>query len=193
MRIRTRCGCLGDERALLLDHMRRPGSLRGSQPALHRCHKLGIAPLQLLLSLPPRRRQPARHCCRSAPPSPLLSGQALDKVLALVDPSDDMYSSQRALVDGDAAFYLTELLADPSVAPRAAEVVAQLCAHSAAARARLASGPLIGLDASVERVSLNPCQAGAWVAAGAGCWWLRLPLRGPAAFCMGCGNTLLCW
>lgn len=85
-------------------------------------------------------------------------------MIALVDPSDEGYAAQRALVDGDAAFFVTEMLvpSDLAVAGRAAETVAVLTQHSAHARARLASGPLVGLDSSVERVSLNPCQAGAY-------------------------------
>lgn len=133
-----------------------------------------------------RRRRRCRPTCPCRPrhwtPPPLARGQALDKVIALVDPGDDTYTTQRALVDGDAAFYLTELLADASVAPRAAEAVAALTAHSAAARARLAAGPLMGLDSSVERVSLNPCQAGAlggW--AGTGRCRVDACQRGPAA------------
>ncbi|KAL4433412.1 hypothetical protein ABPG77_010265 [Micractinium sp. CCAP 211/92] len=85
--------------------------------------------------------------------------RALDKVIALVDPADDSYTAQKALVANDAAFFVTELLADPQAAPRAAEAVAALCRHSAPALARLAAGPLVGLDSSVERVALNPCQA----------------------------------
>lgn len=86
-------------------------------------------------------------------------------MVALIDPADETYSVQRALVAGDAAFYLTELLSDPSphVAVRAAEAVASLCQHSVPARARLAGGPLMGLESKVERVSLNPVQSGeAW-------------------------------
>lgn len=92
-------------------------------------------------------------------------------MLALIDPSDEQYNVQRALVDGDAAFYITELLSDPSANVRAAEAVAAVCRHSAPSMARLAAGPLVGLDSSVERVSLNPCQSGA-------CFWqmLRRPL-----------------
>lgn len=47
--------------------------------------------------------------------------QALERVCALVDPADDLYSVQRALVGGDASFYITELLADasPAVAAKA--------------------------------------------------------------------------
>jgi hypothetical protein len=82
-------------------------------------------------------------------------------VLALIDPSDEQYNVQRALVDGDAAFYITELLSDPSASVRAAEAVAAVCRHSAPSMVRLAAGPLVGLDSSVERVSLNPCQSGA--------------------------------
>lgn len=85
--------------------------------------------------------------------------RALDKVIALVDPADDRYTAQKALVGNDAAFFVTELLADPQAAPRAAEAVAALCRHSAPALARLAAGPLAGLDRSVERVALNPCHA----------------------------------
>lgn len=112
-----------------------------------------------------------------APPHPqsaLL--QALERLLALVDPADEAYSVQRALVAGDAAFYLTELLSDPAphVAVRAAEAVAALCRHSAPARARLAGGPLMGLDSKVERVSLNPVQSGG--AARVACW--GAPLAG---------------
>lgn len=79
----------------------------------------------------------------------------------MVDPSDDLYTAQKALVANDAAFFVTELLADAQAAPRAAQAVAALCRHSARALARLAAGPLAGLDSSVERVALNPCQAGA--------------------------------
>jgi hypothetical protein len=95
----------------------------------------------------------------------------LDKVISLVDPSDDQYTVQRALVDGEAAFYITELLSDPTAGTRAAEAVAAVCRHAAPSMARLAAGPLMGLDSSVERVSLNPCQAGAsaW-----GEWALRV-------------------
>ena len=98
--------------------------------------------------------------------------QALERVIALVDPADEVYSVQRALVAGDAAFYLTELLSDPAphVAVRAAEAVAALCRHSAPARARLAGGPLMGLDSKVERVSLNPVQSGEAAAACFSCW-----------------------
>ncbi|PRW20948.1 peptidase S8 isoform A [Chlorella sorokiniana] len=87
--------------------------------------------------------------------------RALERVAALIDAADETYSVQRALVAGDAAFYLTELLSDPAphVAVRAAEAVAALCRHSAPARARLAGGPLMGLDSKVERVSLNPVQS----------------------------------
>ncbi|KAL4451624.1 hypothetical protein ABPG75_007286 [Micractinium tetrahymenae] len=85
--------------------------------------------------------------------------RALDKVIALVDPADDLYTIQKALVQNDAAFFITELLSDPQAAPRAADAVAALCRHSAPALARLAAGPLVGLDSSVERVALNPCQA----------------------------------
>lgn len=84
--------------------------------------------------------------------------------MSLVDPSDQQYSAQRALVGGDAAFFITELLADPAAAVRAAEAVAALTQHSAEAQARLASGALISLDSRVERVGLNPCQS------GAACW-----------------------
>lgn len=107
---------------------------------------------------PAHRRPPPLRAPTTLAPTP---PQALDKVIALVDPSDETYTAQRALVAGDAAFYLTELLADPAVAARAAEAIAALCQHSAPARARLAAGPLQGLDSAVERVSLNPCQSGA--------------------------------
>jgi hypothetical protein len=95
----------------------------------------------------------------------------LDRIIALIDPLDDSYTVQRALVDGDAAFYLTELLSDPTAGPRAAEAIAAACRHAAPALARLSAGPLVGLDSSVERVPLNPCQGGgqAW-----GGWAVRL-------------------
>ncbi|EFN56036.1 hypothetical protein CHLNCDRAFT_145475 [Chlorella variabilis] len=85
--------------------------------------------------------------------------RALDKVISLIDPSDDQYVIQRALVNGDAAFYVTELLADATAGAKAAEAVAAVCRHAAPSMARLATGPLVGLDSSVERVSLNPCQS----------------------------------
>lgn len=132
-----------------------------------------------------------------APPHPqsaLL--QALERLLALVDPSDEAYSVQRALVAGDAAFYLTELLSDPAphVAVRAAEAVAALCRHSAPARARLAGGPLMGLDSKVERVSLNPVQSGGILGVGAclggsarlhlpSCWFSAMERAECAALC----------
>jgi len=97
-------------------------------------------------------------------PNPLAL-QALDRLIALVDPSDDQYTVQRALVSGDAAFYITELLADPTAAAKAAEAVAAICRHAAPSLARLAAGPLVGLDSSVERVALNPCQPGGRVGA----------------------------
>ena len=84
--------------------------------------------------------------------------------MSLVDPSDQQYSAQRALVGGDAAFFITELLADPAAAVRAAEAVAALTQHSAEAQARLAAGAGVSLDSRVERVGLNPCQS------GAACW-----------------------
>ena len=109
-----------------------------------------------------RRHHPAAH----AVIHPRLLPQALDKVISLIDPSDDQYVIQRALVNGDAAFYVTELLADATAGAKAAEAVAAVCRHAAPSMARLATGPLVGLDSSVERVSLNPCQSGALQAAG---------------------------
>ena len=110
--------------------------------------------------------------------TPLLPAalQALDKVISLVDPADEQYCAQRALVGGDAAFFITELLADPAAAVRAAEAVAALTHHSAEAQARLTAGALVSLDSRVERVGLNPCQS------GAACWPLRrlLHLLSPA-------------
>lgn len=44
------------------------------------------------------------------------------------------------------------------VATKAAEAIAKLAVHSAAARARLAAGPLVGLESTVERALLNPVQ-----------------------------------
>lgn len=78
----------------------------------------------------------------------------------LIDPHDDVYTNQKALADADAAFYLTELLGDDSeaVAVRAARVVAAMADHSALAKARLSSGPLLGLESNVTKVMLNPVQ-----------------------------------
>lgn len=63
---------------------------------------------------------------------------------ALLDPSDELYTTHRALVEEDAAYYLVQLAQDSSaaVALKAADVIRRLAAHSAAAVARLAAGPL---------------------------------------------------
>lgn len=87
--------------------------------------------------------------------------QALDRLLDLIDHGDDTYTSQQALIASDAAFFLVELLSDESdaVALRAARAVTRMCSHSAPAKARLQAGPLLGLESSVSRVLLNPCQS----------------------------------
>lgn len=86
--------------------------------------------------------------------------QALERVNALIDHGDDVYANQIALIDADSAFHCIELLGDESeaVAVRAARVVARLTDHSAAAKARLQSGPTIGVDTTLTRVLLNPVQ-----------------------------------
>jgi hypothetical protein len=108
--------------------------------------------------------------------------RALERAAALVDPSDGLYTAQVALVDADAAFYLAKLLADESEAVQvaAARLVAALCALSAPAAARLAAGPLPGLESTVAKVQLNPVQ-GEFVDAGAVALlvpWLHAPDHG---------------
>ncbi len=108
--------------------------------------------------------------------------RALERAAALVDLSDGLYTAQVALVDADAAFYLAELLADESEAVRVAtaRLVAALCALSAPAAARLAPGPLPGLESTVAKVQLNPVQ-GEFVDAGAVALlvpWLHAPDHG---------------
>ncbi|PSC76977.1 peptidase S8 [Micractinium conductrix] len=85
--------------------------------------------------------------------------RALDRIIALVDPSDDSYTVQKALLAGDAAFFIVELLSDATAGAAAAEAVAAVTRHAAPTLARLTAGPLVGLDSSVERVALNPCQS----------------------------------
>jgi hypothetical protein len=84
--------------------------------------------------------------------------QALERVHELIDPTDLQYTSQRALVEADAAFFLVELLADESkaVGLRAATAIAALARHSVHSEAMMASGAM--LDGAPTRVQLNPVQ-----------------------------------
>ena len=89
---------------------------------------------QLRVGAAPPRLQPARTLATShyknsvsigtlpltdlgllPPPLAVLVPQALDRVIDLVDPADAQYAAQRALVAGDAAFFITELLVDTQV------------------------------------------------------------------------------
>jgi uncharacterized protein YidB (DUF937 family) len=89
-----------------------------------------------------------------------LPPQALDRILELIDPHDDLYVAQKALCAADAAFFVVELLADSSdaVKLRAASVTARMAAHSAATLSRLQGGVLLGLDSSLSHALLNPVQ-----------------------------------
>lgn len=85
----------------------------------------------------------------------------MDRLRDLIDPSDELYVNQKSIVDADGAFYLTELLADPSdaVAMRAAITIARLSDHSAHAKARIHAGPLLGLDNAPYKLLFNPIQS----------------------------------
>ena len=85
-----------------------------------------------------------------------------------IDHGDDVYTNQKIFIDCDAAFHLVELLNDEStaVSVRAATLIALITDHSAAAKVRLQSGALIGLENHVGRILLNPIQ-GDFIEAGA--------------------------
>jgi len=105
----------------------------------------------------------------------------LTRLRELLDHHDDLYINQTALVDADCAFHLVELLQDESdaVAVRSAQVIAFMTEHSAPAKAKLQSGPLIGLESSVSKVMLNPVQDD-FIHAGAIpllVGWLALPVH----------------
>jgi len=84
----------------------------------------------------------------------------LNRLRDLLDRHDDLYINQKALVGADCAFHLVELLQDESdaVAVCSAKVITSMAEHSALAKAKLQSGPLIGLESSVAKVMLNPVQ-----------------------------------
>ena len=79
-----------------------------------------------MAAAPPLAAVPPTRAPLQATPLHPVTLQALDKVISLVGPADEQYCAQRALVGGDAAFFITELLADPAAAVRAAEAVAAL-------------------------------------------------------------------
>lgn len=90
------------------------------------------------------------------PLAPTHTYQALDACLALIDPADDAYTAQTALVSQDAAFFVVELLSDESaaVAARAAKAVAALAAHSV----RACVADVLRPAALRPQVDLNPVQ-----------------------------------